>query len=288
MLQYPQCFLTRVGEMQSERIRAEPSAGTVLSPWLNVYLSQGLPLVLLHPCSKRPIPHPDTGRWWRLESLSDLNRVLLRYLHPNLAIIAVRIVQVDPDSPEALEWARQRGLISEGAWVLRTSRGLRLFYKAPDPCPATHTDPEHRTPDLLAPGRLAIVPPSIHPSGHRYVWAKGHSPADIPSSELAPLPEGILAAWHELKRPRPIQRPHRQAPGWLGLVFEAICHYLEASGHRLRPGRDGGITTTCPLHDDRNPSLSLHPERGWMCFSGCGEGRLTLLAARLGVRVREE
>lgn len=32
----------------------------------------------------------------------------------------------------------------------------------------------------------------------------------------------------------------------------------------------------CPLHDDRNPSLSLNILKGvWYCHSGCGSGRLT-------------
>jgi hypothetical protein len=86
--------------------------------------------------------------------------------------------------------------------------------------------------------------------------------------------------------PRPTNRNRSgTVPGWLRLVFEAIINYLEQKGHHLVFGSDGGVTTTCPLHDDRNPSLSLHPQRGWKCFAGCGQGRLTALAARLGIKV---
>jgi len=81
-------------------------------------------------------------------------------------------------------------------------------------------------------------------------------------------------------RPRVIST----APAWLQLVYGAIVDYLNAHGLRWRPNRDG-ILAQCPFHDDREPSLSLHPVRGWKCFAGCGHGRLTLLAARLGVRV---
>ena len=88
--------------------------------------------------------------------------------------------------------------------------------------------------------------------------------------------------------PRLRSRHTASLPGWVSLVYQAICDCLEAAGHRLRPSSNGGLFTTCPLHDDHNPSLSIHPSRGWKCFGGCGEGRLTLLAARLGIWVPEE
>ena len=85
-----------------------------------------------------------------------------------------------------------------------------------------------------------------------------------------------------------LHRPDRSPPTWLGLVFEAIVGYLHTGGFRPRPARDGGVVARCPMHDDENPSLSCHPTRGWRCWAGCGEGRLTLLAHRLGVRVISE
>ena len=48
-------------------------------------------------------------------------------------------------------------------------------------------------------------------------------------------------------------------------------------GSRLHSIGDGGLSGNCPLHDDRNPSFSIHPVRGWKCFTGCGEGKLTEL-----------
>lgn len=103
----------------------------------------------------------------------------------------------------------------------------------------------------------------------------------LPDLEAAYPPPAVR---HVLRTP---QRPLTggTARGWLDLVFAAICQHLEAAGHQLHPARDGGVGTKCPFHDDHNPSLSLHPERGWKCFAGCGQGRLTALAARLGIRV---
>jgi hypothetical protein len=101
--------------------------------------------------------------------------------------------------------------------------------------------------------------------------------------------EELETAWPAVTRAQ-APREHRivhDAPDWLSLVFDAVADYLESQGHQLRPVGGGGFITTCPLHDDRDPSLTLHPVNGWRCWSGCGEGRLTLLAARLGVRVTE-
>lgn len=252
------------------------------------YLDLGLSLVLLRPSSKHPLPHPETGSWWQVSDPGALATALVRHPHANIALLCDGIVQVDIDSSDAMTWARARGLTSREVWVLRTARGWRVFYRAPDPCPPTHTDPVHQTPDLLASGRLALVPPSRHPNGYAYTWAGGHSPFDLVPSDLAHLPDPILTAWRKLKAAPPTQRRHASSPRWLVLVFETICNHLTAAGHQLRQTRDGGVITTCPLHDDHRPSLSIHPDLGWKCWAGCGEGRLTLLAAHLGIRVREE
>ncbi len=77
---------------------------------------------------------------------------------------------------------------------------------------------------------------------------------------------------------------HGPGPVWLPLIFDAIVDFLERSGFRPRISGNRAVAL-CPLHDDRNPSLSLHAERGWYCHAGCGQGRLTRLANILGVRV---
>ncbi len=41
----------------------------------------------------------------------------------------------------------------------------------------------------------------------------------------------------------------------------------------------------CPLHDDRNPSLSINAEKGvWHCLSGCGSGGINDLCRRLNLQ----
>lgn len=257
---------------------------------LSHFLDEGLELILLWPKSKRPIPHPQNHSWWRI-NLSDLNDLLSKYPQANFALICKDIVQVDFDNDNAISWGKDKNLDLANAWILRTGRGWRFLYRAPENCPLTFKDPAHAIPDLLGAGSLALIPPSIHPNGRPYQWVKNHSPFEISFSNLDPLPEAVLTAWRELKQPlksSPILNQNNgDAPAWLGLVFSAVYNELERRGHKMHQTTNGGFVTTCPFHDDHNPSFSLHPLKGWHCFAGCGEGRLTTLAARLGVTVGE-
>jgi len=89
----------------------------------------------------------------------------------------------------------------------------------------------------------------------------------------------------ELVTPLPKRTHHGAAPKWLALVYESVIDFLHTNGYRPKMQASGAAQSLCPLHDDREPSLSLHPIRGWKCHAGCGQGRLTRLANLLGVRI---
>jgi hypothetical protein len=89
----------------------------------------------------------------------------------------------------------------------------------------------------------------------------------------------------QLVTPRPKRTQHGSAPKWLALVYDAILDFLHSNGYRPKVQASGAAQALCPLHDDRHPSLSLHPEKGFHCFGCHVGGRLTQLAKRLGVRV---
>lgn len=98
--------------------------------------------------------------------------------------------------------------------------------------------------------------------------------------------EELLATYPSIEPlyDRPSSVSNADAPSWLPLVFQAIADYLERNGFRPVV-RDDSLVSLCPLHDDNNPSLSVHSQRGWYCHAGCGSGRITRLANLLGVRV---
>lgn len=247
------------------------------------YLRHGLAIVPLLPHSKQPFAGADHHRVVIAtdDQLADWLRT-----HPrphNWAILGS--CQIDPDSPAAMAWAQTHGVVSAGAWVLRTRRGYRLMYRAPADCPATSCDAQHTRPDLLGPRSFGLIPPSIHPSGHAYAWVRGHSPADIAYPGLQEPPETVMAYWHSVATPATPARDHRPAPGYLGVIYEAIVARLERDGVRLWPTHDGGLQGDCPFHQSHgHKAFTIHPERGAWCFAGClDNGRLTALAVRLGV-----
>ena len=250
-------------------------------------ITQDLRLVVGRPQTKIPWPQPGRGGWWPVRTEREMAEALEFAPWCNMLIdcTASNLVQVDPDSAQALAWAKERGLVSESTWLIRSARGIKALYRSPAcELPTAWNDKSHLTTDIG--NRLCLAPPSIHPSGLRLTWLRGHSPFDVPLDKLATLPYGLLQAWHGLKTPKPIAT-QRDAPppGWLGLVFDALVDKIEATGRLLHPSSNGGLTGRCPLHDDHNPSFSIHPKWGWKCFSGCGEGKLTALAARLGISI---
>lgn len=199
-------------------------------------------------------------------------------------------MQVDPDDTGPTAWAKSMGVTSDCAcWILRSRRGVKVIYRPPVDCPPTSCDPSHQRADLLGPRSLLVIPPSVHPSGFRYAWARGHSPADIPFSELAEPPAPIMDFWRSVAIPPKPPRAHGPTPGYLGVIYDAIVRKLEADGLRLRPARGGGLQGDCPFHCSKGrKAFIIDRERGWHCFAGCSDGesgRLTTLAVKLGVQL---
>jgi hypothetical protein len=276
--------------MSDVTVLSQSHSDSLLGALTDVLFAERLQLVVVSPKGKRPYPHPKTRSWWRVQTLGEMEEALVIVPSCNLSVdcTASGLVQVDPDSDEALAWGTAHGLTSDGAWSILSARGTKALYRAPGvDLPPAWNDKNHLTTDIG--NRLCLVPPSIHPSGLPLRWVSGHSPADIPKNELADLPGGLLQAWRDLKGPKPMKMERTvPPPGWLGLVFDAIVHYMESRGGRLRPSGNGGLVGLCPLHDDRDPSFSIHPVKGWKCFSGCGHGRLTILAHRLGISLQDQ
>lgn len=92
--------------------------------------------------------------------------------------------------------------------------------------------------DLRAEGGCVVAPPSIHPSGRRYAWIKGHAP-----DALAPA---ALPAWFValLRGASPSGHPLAH---WRSLVREGVAEgernstLASLSGHLLRRGIDADV-----------------------------------------------
>lgn len=119
--------------------------------------------------------------------------------------------------------------------------------------------------DLQAESSYIVAPPSIHPSGRPYRWAPGLAFGEIP---LAPLPS-LVYDLIRLRRERETARPVTGRTGLAGaLTLDGALERLESV---QRVG--GQWVARCPVHDDREPSLSLAMGTDGRllahCFAGC-------------------
>jgi len=163
----------------------------------------GIPCVAVKPGAKEPVPSSE-GRWLIIEDEGGLEETLSNAYETNgglnLAITAGQqrrspVVVVDVDDEAGARLARDLGFDpSHDCWLEITGSG---HYAAVYYCRDTeglkrrvHTG--NTGLDLIVAG-YQLIPPSI--TKGPYHWKPGHSPADIPFSELQDLPGQMLDYW---------------------------------------------------------------------------------------------
>jgi len=106
------------------------------------------------------------------------------------ALSGLVVVDVDPrhggkESLRALE--RTHGSLPATVESITGGGGRHLYFSHPGGEIHNRTNIEPGI-DLRGDGGCIVAPPSIHPSGKRYRWKKGHAPGDV---ELAALPDWL-------------------------------------------------------------------------------------------------
>lgn len=169
--------------------------GQMVAPHLGValaYRSRGWSVIPQVPSTKQPYI-----KWKpfqnRLPTEAELEAWWCRWPDAGIALIAgplSGVLVVDVDGPEAHEALVGRlGVDPAAPQVLSGSREscrYHLFFRHPDFCTGAKKTPWHPKLEFRGHAGLAVLPPSLHKSGNRYVWAPGRSLEDM-SLPVPPL-----------------------------------------------------------------------------------------------------
>ena len=200
------------------------------------YLARGWSLLPLRSHDKRPLvaweplqsSHPSAeqvadwfGRW------PDANIGIVTGEISNLIVLDIDPKHGGDASLDRLE--RQFGQLPATIEVTTGGGGHHFYFAHPGGLIRSRTGLAQGV-DLRGDGGYIVAPPSIHPSGHPYLWAVGHSPEDV---ALAALPRWILLESGGI-------RARRTPSDWRRLVREGVpegqrnSSIAALTGHLLR------------------------------------------------------
>src|SRR6516165_8277235 len=119
---------------------------------------------------------PDAGLAVVLGPVSDL--FVLDVDGPEAHAALLKQLGAEPHVPKAISGSQK-------------PHRYHLFFRCPGIATKAKATPWHPQLEFRGKGGIVVIPPSFHKSGHRYAWAEGRSPADLPLPEV---PSPILAA----------------------------------------------------------------------------------------------
>jgi hypothetical protein len=159
------------------------------------YLSCGWSVIPIEPRAKRPL-----AAWLEFEkrcaTVHEIDRWFARWPDANVGIVTGSVsglVVIDVDARHRGDASLSRleseyGALPDTVEALTGGGGTHLYFAHPGGRVANRVGLRPGL-DLRGDGGCVVAPPSVHPSGRRYRWARGHSPEE---KQLAPLPAWVL------------------------------------------------------------------------------------------------
>jgi hypothetical protein len=253
-----------------------PPDGSILEGALTLARG-GIPVISLRPRSKIPLH----AGWPELGMLDHRTIELEWQLNPeaNVGVLCgpdgldgdgLTVVDVDvPDGlPTLQRMERDYGYMPVTTMVDTPSGGMHYYLRG---CtPSWNPGPGL---EVRSAGRQCVAPPSVHPTGGRYMWRRDRG--------IEPLPAWLVKTSVSAE-PRASFTPS----GLRDPVLEVPppMYFRELTG--LVPDRDGFVC--CPIHGEAEASLKVYDtaDRGWFCYGeSCRRGgdAVTLVAELAGV-----
>lgn len=173
--------------------------------WALGYLGLGWGPIPLRPRDKRPLVSWEEFQTRRPDR-SEIEQWFERWTKANIGVVTGQVsglvvLDVDPghDGENSLgNLERQYGKLAATVESRTGGGGRHLYFQYPG-FPIRNRTAVAPGLDVRADGGYIVVPPSIHPSGRPYAWAKGHDPWQ---ARVAPLPEWLLELVIGGRKPR--------------------------------------------------------------------------------------
>jgi hypothetical protein len=274
--------------------RSKPEGtGTTGKPnmeaWAAAYASSlGWPVFPLRPGDKVPL----TRNGFK-DASTDLDQILNWWrAHPEANIglptgIAFDVLDIDGDVGVAVLDLRLGERYHHKGPLSSTGKGWHLLFAATGKPSGTGLLEKV---DYRGTGGYIVAPPSLHPSGHYYMWHTDRGPR----TPLPVAPDWLLELLNHDDNPVHAKRPlvadadpNKPALDWMTLVRDqqypadqlphalrrrserpSILEVCAAKGMILRR-RGSHYVTTCIFHDDSTPSLAVYPADDTFHCYGC-------------------
>lgn len=176
-------------------------------------------------------------------------------------------------------------------YQVQTAKGYHVYVRLPEATksrPLTKADNTRWGIDIKSRGGMAVIPPSIHPSGALYRAINPGAPVWFVESLSAILPPEMLKNDRILPKQlqnRPTQtfdpwqtamNPVQMGPGTVARV-KAAYRLEDLLPVEQVTGADFYLTR-CPLHDDHDPSMWVNTAQQICgCYAGCTQKPLDFI-----------
>ena len=161
------------------------------------YAARGIPVLPVKPRGKEPV----TDHAYK-DATTDENTIRgwwKKWLKANIGLVPgpAKLVVVDIDGSEAMEFARERGWLDIPTPRVVTKNGLHLYFLKTSEEVIGNAGP-HPKIDIRCDKGYVVAPPSIHSSGHVYSW-------ENEELEFSLLPEDVQPAVEARKASEPLE-----------------------------------------------------------------------------------
>lgn len=159
------------------------------------YVAQGWSIIPVEPRGKRPViawlefqqrraDEAEVRQWF--DTRKNANVAIVTGAISDLAVLDIDVAHHGDESLRVME--REHGALPRTVEAETGSGGRHFYFSHPGGLVRNRAGLMHGV-DLRGDGGCVVAPPSMHRSGKRYGWRKGHAPGE---TALAPLPGWLL------------------------------------------------------------------------------------------------